>query len=153
MHTYQLKVNGNDYTVEVTEFSSSAAKITVNGEEYEVAIEDIKSVVKRVSSGMSSGVVPASPEGNAPRPLPTAKAAQQAVASTDGSSVKAPIPGAILEIFVEVGDKVSRGEPLIKMEAMKMENEIAAPSDGTVTLIHVGVGDAVNQGQELIVIS
>jgi biotin carboxyl carrier protein len=67
--------------------------------------------------------------------------------------VLAPIPGVVLSIYVEVGDNVRSGQPLLKMEAMKMENEVSAPQSGSVSAILTQVGDSVLQGQELVQIS
>jgi biotin carboxyl carrier protein len=67
--------------------------------------------------------------------------------------VTAPIPGSILSVYVKVGDTVAAGEPLLKMEAMKMENEINARIGGTVTAVNVQEGDSVSQGQELVLVS
>ncbi|MGD7653921.1 MAG: biotin/lipoyl-containing protein, partial [Verrucomicrobiales bacterium] len=64
--------------------------------------------------------------------------------------VTAPIPGAVLEVYVKEGDEVKAGSALLKMEAMKMENRIDAPRDGTVNKVLVKVGDPVSQGQELV---
>ena len=62
------------------------------------------------------------------------------------------MPGLILEIMVSAGDQVSAGTPVIKMEAMKMENEIPAPADGTVKTISVSVGDNVATDDTLMLI-
>ena len=65
----------------------------------------------------------------------------------------APIPGAIVDVYVQSGDEVKAGQPLFKMEAMKMENEINSRIDGVVVAVNISVGDSVNQGDELVVIS
>ena len=102
--------------------------ITVNGNVYEVTVEE----------GASTGAAPA----------PAPKAA--APAGAQGSvAVTAPMPGKILGIKAQVGQAVAKGEAIIVLEAMKMENEIVAPSDGTVATIDVAVGDAVEAGQAL----
>ena len=84
-------------------------------------------------------------------------AATPAAPKTNGAAgpglVTAPIPGAVLEVFVKVGDKVEAGAAILKMEAMKMENTIAAPVAGTVASIAVAQGAVVEQGQELAVIT
>jgi 3-methylcrotonyl-CoA carboxylase alpha subunit len=64
----------------------------------------------------------------------------------------APMPGKILKVFVAVGEKVSRGAPLVVMEAMKMEHTIAAPADGTITTIRYRPGEQVAEGEELLVL-
>jgi len=62
----------------------------------------------------------------------------------------APMPGAVLDVLVNVGDEVEAGTPLVVMEAMKMEHRVLAPTDGTVVAVHVEVGARVQQGQTLV---
>ena len=68
------------------------------------------------------------------------------------ASVKAPLPGTVLEVMVSVGDKVAAYDPVLMLEAMKMENEIASEDDGTVKEILVKKGDVVQPGQDLIIL-
>ena len=65
----------------------------------------------------------------------------------------APMPGRVTQLFVEAGDTVRRGEPLIIIEAMKMEHTVAAPVDGTVEAVRFAVGDLVEEGAELIALA
>ena len=76
--------------------------------------------------------------------------AQQPAATGGASSIKAPLPGTILTINVKAGAQVKRGDVLIVMEAMKMENNIMANKDGQVKAIHVTVGQTVTQDDPLI---
>jgi 3-methylcrotonyl-CoA carboxylase alpha subunit len=71
-------------------------------------------------------------------------------ADTGGGSLAAPMPGRVIKLFVEPGAKVKRGEPLLILEAMKMEHTITAPSDGTVKEIHYAAGEQVLEGAQLI---
>ena len=64
-----------------------------------------------------------------------------------------PLPGTILDVFVNVGDQVKSGQTVVLLEAMKMENNIEADTDGTVTSVNVRKGDSVLEGDTLIVIS
>jgi biotin carboxyl carrier protein len=66
--------------------------------------------------------------------------------------VTTPLPGTILDVFVNVGDQVKAGQRVVLLEAMKMENNIEADTDGTVTAVEVRKGDAVLEGQTLVVI-
>ena len=70
-----------------------------------------------------------------------------------GSSVRAPMPGLIREVAVKDGDAVTRGQRLVILEAMKMENEIAAPSDGVVSGCALAPGKSVEKDQELLIIT
>lgn len=115
--------------------------ITVNGNVYEVTVEE----------GASTGAAPA-PRAAAPAPK-AAPAAPKAAAPAGGAAgsvaVTAPMPGKILGIKAEPGKAVAKGEAIIVLEAMKMENEIVAPSDGTIATINVSVGDSVEAGATL----
>lgn len=117
-------------------------RITVNGTAYDVAVEEL-----------GAGAVASAPVA-APAAAPKAPAAAQAsapAASGAAGSVKvaAPMPGKILAIKANNGQAVKRGDVIMILEAMKMENEITAPEDGTVASINVGVGDSVESGDTL----
>ena len=73
----------------------------------------------------------------------------EAVASGEGA-VRAPLPGKIIDLRVKAGDKVSKGQPLLVLEAMKMEHTLAAPADGTVKTVRYAVGEQVVEGAELV---
>ncbi len=112
--------------------------ITVNGKVYEVTVEE-------GFGGKSGGaVVESRPSVQTEGPKPV----QQAV-SAGNMQVKAPMPGKILEIKVSVGQPVKRGEVMMILEAMKMENEIVAPADGRVVSIQASAGMAVESGDIL----
>src|SRR5207245_5170029 len=67
-----------------------------------------------------------------------------------GGRLTAPMPGRVTQVMVEVGDTVRRGEPLMIIEAMKMEHTVAAPADGVVEAVRFAAGDLVEEGAELI---
>ena len=73
----------------------------------------------------------------------------EAVASGEGA-VRSPLPGKIIDLRVKAGDTVSRGQPLLVLEAMKMEHTLAAPADGTVKSVRYAVGEQVPEGAELV---
>ena len=130
-------------------------KISIDGKEYLVEMEEIGGVPQPAASVAPAAPAPAAepvqaaaaPEAQAPVAAP---AAPSAPAGAD--ALTAPMPGAILKILVNVGDAVKQNQPLMILEAMKMENEIVASSDGTVTGIHVQQGDVVNPGDPLITV-
>jgi len=116
--------------------------INVNGKSYEVEVEEV------------GGTVPLTPvTASAPAvnmaSAPAAKSAP-AAASAGSTVVKAPMPGTILDIKVNVGDSVKAGDILCILEAMKMENEIMAPQDGKVASINTSKGASVNNGDALV---
>ncbi len=115
--------------------------ITVNGNVYEVSVEE----------GVATAPVaaPVATPKTAPKAAPKASA-PKATASTQGSvKVTSPMPGKILDVKASVGQAVKRGQVLMVLEAMKMENEIVAPNDGTVASINVAVGSTVEAGDAL----
>ena len=113
-------------------------KITVNGTTYDVAVEEV-----------GAGAAPSVSAPAAPVAAP-APAAKSAASGSKGSVVvSAPMPGKILAVKTEVGKDVKKGEVLLVLEAMKMENEIVAPEDGTVASVDVTVGASVESGDTL----
>lgn len=118
-------------------------RITVNGTAYDVAVEEL---------GGSAAPVAASAPAAAPvAAAPAAPAAAPAPASTGAGSitVTAPMPGKILAVKASVGQAVKKGDVVLILEAMKMENEVVAPEDGTVASVDVAVGAAVEAGDTL----
>ncbi|MBS6238429.1 MAG: biotin/lipoyl-binding protein [Bacteroides sp.] len=140
MKEYKYKINGNTYKVTIGDIDENIAHVEVNGTPYKVEMEKApKVVVKPVTR----------PTTPAPAPTPVVK---PAAPSTGKSGVKSPLPGVILDIKVKVGDAVKRGQTIIILEAMKMENNINADKDGTITAINVNKGDSVLEGNDLVII-
>lgn len=117
--------------------------ITVNGKSYDVAVEE-------VGAGAAPAAVAAAP---AAAPAPAAPAAATPAPAGDGTPVKAPMSGNILDVKVNVGDTVSVGQVIIVLEAMKMENDIVAPCAGKVTSIAVKKGETVSSDTVLATIA
>lgn len=114
--------------------------ITVNGNVYDVTVEE----------GVSTGAAPVAAPKAAPKAAPAAAPKAAAPAGAQGSvTVAAPMPGKILAVKVAAGQAVKRGDVLLVLEAMKMENDIVAPEDGTVASINAAVGDSVESGATL----
>ena len=134
MKEYKYKINGNIYKVAIGDIEDNIAHVEVNGTPYKVEMEKApKAVMKPV-------VRPAS---TSPAPAAT---------STGKSGVKSPLPGVILDIKVNVGDTVKKGQTIIILEAMKMENNINADKDGKITAINVSKGESVLEGTDLVII-
>lgn len=110
-------------------------KVTVNGTAYEIELEEIEA---------SAAATPA--------PAAQAPAAPAPAADVAGEKVPAPMPGNILDVKVKVGDTVQKGDVLVILEAMKMENEIMAGANGKITAINVKKGDSVETGAVICVI-
>jgi glutaconyl-CoA/methylmalonyl-CoA decarboxylase subunit gamma len=120
-------------------------KVKVNNKSYDVEVEEVKS---GASSDLAFGE-----KKPAPVMASIKKAGTTKGKITAGSfTIKAPLPGLIVEIAVETGKVVKQGEKILILEAMKMENAILAPISGTIDKIDVKVGDSVNGNQKMIVI-
>ena len=119
--------------------------ITVNGNVYEVTVEE-------GFTGKAAAPKAAAPV-QAPKAAPVPAAAPASAAAPAGAAgsvaVTAPMPGKILGVKASAGQAVKKGQVIVILEAMKMENEIVAPQDGTVATINVAVGDSVEPGATL----
>jgi len=131
-------------------------KITVDGETFEVEVEEIKSKqsitkINKVSEELirSAEREPEVKETKNVMSKPTSSAVANPTKTSKGV-VTAPLPGEILSINVKEGDSVKKGDQLLVIEAMKMENEVFAPAGGTIKEIFVKPGDYVETGQKLI---
>lgn len=113
--------------------------ITVNGTAYDVTVEETAGGAAPAPAAKAAPAAPAA----APAP---AKAAGGAAGSVE---INAPMPGKILDVKAQPGASVSRGDVVLILEAMKMENEVVAPQDGTIASINVNVGDMVEPGAVL----
>ncbi len=114
--------------------------ITVNGNVYDVTVEE--------GTGSTSGAAKAAtPKAAAPKAAPKAAAPAGAQGAV---KVNAPMPGKILKVNVNAGAAVKKGDVLLVLEAMKMENEICAPQDGTVATVECAAGDSVESGKVLV---
>ena len=142
MKEYKYKINGNVYKVAIGDIEDNIAHVEVNGTPYKVEME-------KAPKAAAKPVVRPVAKTPAPAPAPVVK---PAAASTGKSGVKSPLPGVILDIKVNVGDAVKKGQTIIILEAMKMENNITAEADGTITGICVAAGDSVMEGTTLLTI-
>jgi len=144
MKEYKYKINGNLYNVVIGDVEDNIAHVEVNGTHYMVEMEkkakeaSVKPVVRPVAKPAAAPVI------EAPTPKPTGGGAK--------SGVKSPLPGVILDVKVNVGDEVKKGQTIIILEAMKMENSINADKDGKVTAINVSKGESVLEGTDLVII-
>ena len=136
MKEYKYKINGNLYNVVIGDIDDNIAHVEVNGTHYNVEMEKKQKAAAPVA-----------------RPRPAAVAAKPAAkpAAAKGG-VKSPLPGVILDIKVKEGDEVKKGQTVIILEAMKMENSINADRDGKITAIKVSKGESVLEGTDLVII-
>lgn len=136
MKKYKLTINGQKYEAIINDYSANHAKINVNGNEYLIEIEDD-----------SAPQVPKLERTEKAMPV-----APQFTSSFDAMSgeVRAPMPGLIFTLLVKEGDVVKAGAPIIILEAMKMQSEIASPVNGKITKIHKKEKALVQEGDLLI---
>jgi glutaconyl-CoA/methylmalonyl-CoA decarboxylase subunit gamma len=146
MRQYNLTISDNDYNVIIKEVTNDEVLAEVNGVEHRVLIRKINKLVPKTKpTAPIQDVQPVtSPSAPQPPTPPSLTAGEKAIVS--------PIPGHILEVSVSIGDKVLRGQKVLILEAMKMENVITATVDGIISKILVSEGDAVTHAQQLIII-
>jgi len=145
MKQFKFTINGNEYDVDVLNVEDNLAEVEVNGTKYNVSVDKEMQKVKtpklvRPIEVPTTDVTPA-----------TAKTASPS-APKGGGTIKSPLPGIILDVYVKVGDVVKVGQHLIMLEAMKMENNIDSDKDGKIADIKVHRSDSVMEGDVLIVI-
>ena len=119
--------------------------IKVNGNQYEVEVEEVGVGGGTEQPAKTTPAGPAAPAASAP--------AQASAAPAGANVVKAPMPGSILKVNVSAGDTVKKGQVLLILEAMKMENEIVSPADGKVASVNVQKGSSVNAGDVMVTLA
>lgn len=145
MKNFKFKINGTEYNVDINEVEGQEIKLDVNGTPYNVTVDkELKQ--KPVAVKRPTPRVAAASSGDVQRSTP-------APATGAGNKVTTPLPGTILDVFVNVGDKVTAGQRVVLLEAMKMENNIESDVAGTVTEVKVRKGDSVLEGDVLVVIA
>ena len=123
--------------------------ITVNGNTYEVDVEEVGGAAAAAPVQTAAPAAVTAPKAAAPAPAKAAPA-PKAAAPAGAQTVKVPMPGTIVSIKVNVGDKVAPDTLVAVLEAMKMENEIFAGVEGTVASVNRAAGDSVNSGDVII---
>ena len=145
MKKYKFTINGNVYDVNIQNIEDNIAEVEVNGTSYSVAVD------KAIQASKTPKLVRSVSVPSTDSAPSTAKTANP-TGTKGAGTVKSPLPGVILDIYVKEGDMVKMGQKLIMLEAMKMENNISADKEGKVVSIKVSKNDAVMEGDVLIVI-
>ena len=147
MKEFTFKINGAEYKCAVEEIEAGKTNVTVNGKVYTVETE------APAAPAPKPVAKPAAPSAKpAPAPAPKAEAPKPAAAPAAGVQVKSPLPGSVIKVLVSEGQAVKRGDTLLTLESMKMENAIMAETDGTVKQIAVTPGQNVMQDDLLVVL-
>ena len=110
-------------------------RVNVNGTQYDITLEVLEGEAAAAAPKAAPAAAPAAPAAKAP---------------AGAQAINAPMPGTILAVNVKPGQAVKRGDVLVVLEAMKMENEIMSPRDGVVAGVHVNKGDSVDSGKLLV---
>ena len=137
MTEHHFEINGSSYRVRVKETRAGHAIVEVNGSEYRVEIKT------------PASPPPQSAPTAAPLPIAPKVASVKPEVTMEDGIVRAPLPGVIRKLIHKSGDTVEADEPVLVLEAMKMENEITAPVAGTIAELFVVEGDSVNTGDDL----
>jgi len=137
MKNFKYTINGNVYKVTINNIEDTIANVEVNGTPYTVEMD--KPTKKQVIT--------------INRPAQTTTAPPAVVQQqTSAGTLRSPLPGVILDVSVKVGDTVKKGQKVLILEAMKMENVINSDRDGVIKEIKVKKGDSVLEGADLVVI-
>ncbi|CUH93985.1 hypothetical protein P22_0047 [Propionispora sp. 2/2-37] len=120
--------------------------IKVNGTAYEVEVEEVK------AAAPAPAAKPAAKPAAASAPAAPVAAPAPAQVGAGDTAVSAPMPGKVVKIVAQAGQKVKKGDVVLILEAMKMQNEISAPADGTIKSINVAAGQGVKIGEIMAVI-
>lgn len=142
MKSFKYTINGNTYKVHINSVVDDVAEVEVNGTPYNVKME--KPAKKQMVTLKRPAQAPTTSAGEPVITRPTA--------TNVAGAVKSPLPGVILSVDCKVGDTVKRGQKILVLEAMKMENNINADRDGKIVEIKVNKGDSVLEGADLVVI-
>ena len=148
---YKVTLNGKNYEIEVERgeailldvFEASAAPM---------AVPTVAAAAPAAVTAAPTAPAPAAPAAPAPA-APATPAAPAAPVLAGGEALKSPMPGSVVTIKAAVGQQVKKGDVLLILEAMKMENEIAAPRDATIVQVVVKQGATVNTGDPLLILS
>ncbi len=160
MRRYTLEVGGKPFVVDVQEITADRYRVDVDGQEFEVRLSGDEDLV---DAPVTPEIIPTRGGNHSPQPPvaartaaaapPAAPAAPGLRPSTDGQIVgalTAPMPGKILSVEVKPGERVSRGQTVVMLEAMKMKNAIKSPFDGVVMEILVQADQSVAYGDLLV---
>lgn len=144
MKEFKFKINGNDYNVNITNIEGNIAELEVNGTPYKVEID------KELKQTKTPKIVRQASVPSTDNHPTIAKTQSPGVATT--GSIKSPLPGVILDVHIKAGDMVKRGQKILVLEAMKMENNIDSDKEGRVVELKVKKGDSVLEGDVLVII-
>jgi biotin carboxyl carrier protein len=142
MKKFKFSIDGNKFEVSVEELENNLMEVEVNGSNYTVEID--REGTETVTNSYISAAAPKTPGKVAPIATATPVAT-----TVNVKTVKSQLPGSIIKVLVEVGQSVKRGDVILTIESMKMENSIMAESDGKISKIYVEAGKNIMQDDKL----
>ena len=146
MKKFKFSIDNNPFEVAVTELENGQIDVEVNGSNYIVTID--REGTKAANAPAAKAAPATAPKAAAPKAAPAATPAAPA-ASGAVKTVKSALPGSVTKLVMEVGQAVKKGDTVMMIEAMKMENEIKAECDGTIAKFHVAAGQSVMADDKL----
>ncbi len=142
MKQFSFIINGNEYDVNILSVSNDNAEVEVNGYTYSVQTSQQLEPVNKTLKLVVTETVPSTDITPAEKKI----TAQEKVVTSGVSTIKSPLPGIILDVFVYEGKEIKVGEKLCCLEAMKMENIINSDKNGKIKAIHIAKGKTVMEG-------
>jgi len=139
MKKFKFTIRGNEYEVHIKDFEGDVAQIEVNGTEYEIEVHQEPVKATKTPTLVRSRVAVDRKDSKIKKSV-----------SSRSYELKAPLPGNIFKILMNVGDEVKKGDTILIMEAMKMENNIQSEKDGKIVNMKVKEGDSVLQNDVLV---
>jgi len=163
MRRYRLEIRGRDFVIDVDDLAANRFAVTVGGESYEVELagdEDVSetTITPAFAPAHAAGTAHSAPAAAGAAPVARKASARSAAVVTPrkpaagggGGTLAAPMPGVVIEVAVKAGDTVVRGQQVVTLEAMKMQNSIKSPRAGRIADVCVTAGQAVGHGDALI---
>lgn len=149
---FSFKINGAEYKCAVEEIEAGLTEVTVNGKKYTVETEKPVAPAPKAAPAAAPKAAPAA-AAPAAAPKAAAPAPKAAAPAAAGAQVKSPLPGSVVKVCVNEGQDVKKGDTLLILESMKMENPILAEQDGKVAQVAVAAGQTVMQDDLLVVLA
>jgi biotin carboxyl carrier protein len=143
MHRYTIEIDGRPFAVDVQDTAADRFHVVVDGQAFDVALGAAEEFPDGATPATAPRITPVAPTGARP-------AARAAPAPAAGAVLRAPMPGAILRVAVVAGARVERGQDIVVLEAMKMENVIRAPQAGVIAEVCVQPGQQVAHGEAIV---
>lgn len=149
MKEYKFKINGTEYSVNINDVEDQDINLEVNGTPYKVSVDH---ALRQTPKAKPVAARPLQPSSPAPAASSAKPVASPKPVEAKGVKITTPLPGTILDVYVNVGDTIEPGKVVVNLEAMKMENNIESDVQGVVTAVNVHKGDSVLEGDTLVVV-